>query len=229
MTPARKAARIAYWMAPSLVCLLVYRSGFAAWFRADDFAWLGLTLRVHNFRDLLDMLVLPAAEGTFRPWSERAFFMAGFSLFGLDAVPFRILIFATQFANLVLVATIGNPPHRTARRGILGGPLLGGERCADRALGMDLGLQPGDVRIFPAAGLLLSAAFGGSRRRRRLTPRDTLPDPAVDRLPGRFRSAGTEPGLPRPGRQLHLLVRSRAIPPHPADVHRVRAVYRRPQ
>ena len=114
MTPARKAARIAYWMAPSLVCLLVYRSGFAAWFRADDFAWLGLTLRVHNFRDLLDMLVLPAAEGTFRPWSERAFFMAGFSLFGLDAVPFRILIFATQFANLVLVATIGN--RLTGRR-----------------------------------------------------------------------------------------------------------------
>ena len=107
MNPDRKAARIAYWIAPSLLCLLVYRRGFSAWFRADDFAWLGLALRVHNFRDLLDMLVLPAAQGTFRPWSERAFFMAGFTLFGLHATPFRIVIFATQFANLVLVAAIG--------------------------------------------------------------------------------------------------------------------------
>ena len=28
MNPARKAARIAYWVAPSLVCLLVYWRGF---------------------------------------------------------------------------------------------------------------------------------------------------------------------------------------------------------
>src|SRR6202035_3797874 len=33
--------------------------------------------------------------------------MAGFGLFGLDALPFRIVIFATQFANLALVASIG--------------------------------------------------------------------------------------------------------------------------
>src|SRR6185369_3599656 len=42
-----------------------------------------------------------------RPLSERAFFMAGFSLFGLDALPFKIVVFATQFANLALVASIG--------------------------------------------------------------------------------------------------------------------------
>ena len=33
--------------------------------------------------------------------------MLGFGLFGLDALPFQIVIFATQFANLVLVASIG--------------------------------------------------------------------------------------------------------------------------
>jgi hypothetical protein len=114
MNPVRKAAGIAYWVAPSLVCLLVYWHGFRAWFRADDFVWLALTQDVHNFRELLNALFLPAAQGTFRPWSERAFFMAGFTLFGLDAVPFRIVIFATQFANLVLVATIGN--RLTGRR-----------------------------------------------------------------------------------------------------------------
>ncbi|HLK64874.1 MAG TPA: hypothetical protein VKU19_15630 [Bryobacteraceae bacterium] len=107
MKPAHRAERIAYWALPSLLCLLVFRSGFSAWFRADDFAWLGLTARVHNVRDLLDALFLPAAQGTFRPLSERAFFMGLFSLFGLDAAPFRVVIFATQFANLALVAAIG--------------------------------------------------------------------------------------------------------------------------
>jgi hypothetical protein len=114
MNPAPRAVRSAYWTVPSLLCLLIYWRGFTAWFRADDFAWLGLATEVHSFRDLLGKLFLPAAQGTFRPWSERAFFMAGFSLFGLDAMPFRIVIFATQFANLVLVAAIGS--RLTGRR-----------------------------------------------------------------------------------------------------------------
>lgn len=114
MNPSRKAVWWAYWTLPSLLCLLIYWRGFTAWFRADDFAWLGLTLRLHTFQDLLETLFLPAAQGTFRPWSERAFFMAGFSLFGLDVLPFRIVIFATQFANLVLVAAIGS--RLTGRR-----------------------------------------------------------------------------------------------------------------
>src|ERR1035441_8700425 len=49
----------------------------------------------------------PQAQGTIRPLSERAFFMLGFSLFGLDALPFKMVVFATQFANLALVTSIG--------------------------------------------------------------------------------------------------------------------------
>jgi|GEM_PF-258561 len=97
----------AWWIAPSLLCLLLYWPGFTAWFRADDFAWLGVGLYIRNFHDFLAAMFSPQAQGTIRPWSERAFFMAGFSLFGLDALPFRIVIFATQFANLALIATIG--------------------------------------------------------------------------------------------------------------------------
>src|SRR5450432_4666746 len=97
----------AWWILPSLLCLLLYWPAFTAWFRADDFAWLGVGLYIRNFHDFLTAMFSPQAQGTIRPWSERAFFMAGFSLFGLNALPFRIVVFATQFANLALVATIG--------------------------------------------------------------------------------------------------------------------------
>jgi hypothetical protein len=98
------------WLLPAVLaalCLLIYWRGFTAWFRADDFAWLGAGLRVRNLHELLRALFSPQAEGTIRPWSERAFFMGGFALFGLDALPFRIVVFATQFVNLWLVVWLG--------------------------------------------------------------------------------------------------------------------------
>jgi hypothetical protein len=99
--------RAAYWLVPSLLCLALYWRGFTAWFRADDFAWLGTGLYIQNFHDFLVAIFAPQAQGTIRPLSERVFFMLGFSLFGLDALPFKIVVFATQFANLALVASIG--------------------------------------------------------------------------------------------------------------------------
>ena len=117
MSPARGGARLAaysgrlasaaFWLAPSLLCLALYWRGFTAWFRADDFAWLGTGIYIQNFHDFLLAIFAPQAQGTIRPLSERAFFMLGFSLFGLDALPFKIVVFATQFANLALVASIG--------------------------------------------------------------------------------------------------------------------------
>ncbi|HWB83714.1 MAG TPA: hypothetical protein VG675_06215 [Bryobacteraceae bacterium] len=98
----------AYWIVPMLACLALYWHGFTAWFRGDDFAWLSLGLRVHNFQDLLNALFTPRAQGTIRPLSERAFFLAGYGLFGLNPLPFRLVVFATQFANLALVAAIGS-------------------------------------------------------------------------------------------------------------------------
>ena len=98
---------MAWWTVPSLVCLLIHWQGFTAWFRADDFAWLSNFDRIHSFHDLLVILFLPQAQGTIRPFSERAFFVVGYGLFGLDSLPFRIVIFATQFAALALVALAG--------------------------------------------------------------------------------------------------------------------------
>ena len=110
MSPERGRARLAsaaFWLAPSLLCLALYWRGFTAWFRADDFAWLGTGLYIQNFHDFLLAIFAPQAQGTIRPLSERAFFMLGFSLFGLDALPFKMVVFATQFANLALVTSIG--------------------------------------------------------------------------------------------------------------------------
>jgi hypothetical protein len=102
-----RARTVAWWTVPSLLCLLLHWQGFTAWFRADDFAWLSNFNRIHSFHDLLVILFLPQAQGTIRPLSERAFFVIGYGLFGLDSLPFRIVIFATQFAALALAALVG--------------------------------------------------------------------------------------------------------------------------
>ena len=103
----KRAAGAAVWILPPLLCLAVYRYGFLAWFRADDFAWLGVGLDLHGWRDFLLALFEPRSQGTIRPWSERLFFMALYGAFGLDPLPFRVIIFATQFANLSLIQWIG--------------------------------------------------------------------------------------------------------------------------
>jgi hypothetical protein len=109
MTYSRKqrALAVLYWTTPSLICLALHWRSFDAWFRADDFAWLGVGLNVSDFRGLLHALFAPSPHGTVRPLSERAFFLAAYRVFGMDPLPFRVVAFATQFANLALVAAIG--------------------------------------------------------------------------------------------------------------------------
>ncbi|MCL5746504.1 MAG: glycosyltransferase family 39 protein [Acidobacteria bacterium] len=103
MTRAKSAA---FWIAPPLVCLALYWYGLTAWFQADDFAWLRNAHLVNGWDDFWRAMFVPKAQGTIRPWSERGFFLLFYWLFGLDALPFRIWAFLTQFANLTLVAAI---------------------------------------------------------------------------------------------------------------------------
>jgi hypothetical protein len=100
-------ARAAYWVIPALVCLLVHWRGFTAWFQSDDFVWLGIYRGGHGLHDLLRALFVPGEAGHIRPWSERLIFIVQYGLFGLNPLPFRVMVFALQFANLALVMTIG--------------------------------------------------------------------------------------------------------------------------
>ncbi len=102
----RRAGSAAYWLVPSAICLALYWSGVWVWFQQDDFAWLSLEQKVHGWRDLAWALFAPMAQGTVRTWSERVFFLASTSLFGLDPLPLRLWAIGTQLANLVLLSAV---------------------------------------------------------------------------------------------------------------------------
>jgi hypothetical protein len=92
---------------PSILCLVLYWPGLLAWFQQDDFVWLNLPNQAHGWDGLLRALFQPSpVQGSWRPLSERAFFLAFGVLFGPDPLPYRIWVFLTQFANLALLSSI---------------------------------------------------------------------------------------------------------------------------
>jgi len=98
--------RAVWWTLPSLLCLALYWYGLKCWFAQDDFAWLSLHFDVQDLKGLWRNLFTPMAQGTIRFLSERGFFLLFYWLFGMDALPYRIFVFATQVANLVLLASV---------------------------------------------------------------------------------------------------------------------------
>jgi hypothetical protein len=114
-----RVARISYWLFPFLLCLAVFWNGLRTWFWQDDFAWLIQRHTIHSVMDLPRVLFAPMAQGTFRFLSERVFFLTFYSLFGLDALPFRIFVFLTQFANLVLLSSLTYRLTRSRLAGLL--------------------------------------------------------------------------------------------------------------
>jgi hypothetical protein len=102
----RVAGKWLYWLFPPLFCVYVYWYALNGWFQQDDFVWLGLLRSVHSARDLLLALFKPTIHGTWRPWSDRAFFLGFRALFGLKGLPYHIWIFLTQFANLALISLV---------------------------------------------------------------------------------------------------------------------------
>ena len=102
----RKLLTAAYWTVPSILCLALYWPGLLAWFQQDDFVWLNLPNQAHQWDGLLRTLFQPTVQGTWRPLSERAFFLAFGAMFGSDALPYRIWVFLTMFANLALLQSV---------------------------------------------------------------------------------------------------------------------------
>ena len=95
-----------YWSVPPLLCLIIYWPGFLAWFQDDDFAFLGLLPNIHSWGDLSHALFQPTVGGSWRPLSDRAYFLSLEALFGINPLPFHIVSFLTQFVNLALISVI---------------------------------------------------------------------------------------------------------------------------
>jgi len=117
--------RLSGWILPVVLCWAVFWPGIQTWFLRDDFAWLGLRLELQSWADLPRILFEPRAQGTIRPWSERAFFLVLSGIYGLDGLPFRVVAFLTQALNLVLLSWVAKRLTGSTAAGILAAALWG--------------------------------------------------------------------------------------------------------
>ena len=101
-----RSRQLIYYGLPMLFCVALHEIALRTWFFQDDFAWLALRLDIGSPADILPALFSPKAEGTIRTLSERLYFLILPSLFGLDIVPFKIVTFLTQLANIALLIQI---------------------------------------------------------------------------------------------------------------------------
>ena len=101
-----RAQHYVWRVLPLLLLLGFYWPGLTNWFYQDDFGWLNLPRDVHSFRDLGPALFAPKAHGNMRPLGDNAYFLVFSSVFGVNALPFRIWVFAVQMMSLVLLGSI---------------------------------------------------------------------------------------------------------------------------
>jgi len=89
---------------PIALFLALYWRGLWCWFHTDDFSLLRMARLPADefFAGLLE----PRAQGTYRPLSERLYFYFFYGWFGLNAFPYRVLVFVTQGLNLVLFSRL---------------------------------------------------------------------------------------------------------------------------
>jgi hypothetical protein len=99
-------SNLAWWALPVAVLLAVHGWGLAAWFQQDDFAWLGLARDWNEGGSLAALLFKPSQHGTWRPLSERAYFLFFPTVFGWHSWPMRAWAFLTQAGSLVLLQAI---------------------------------------------------------------------------------------------------------------------------
>ncbi len=89
----------------SLFLLGFYWRGLSTWFYQDDFGWLHLGPAT-DFGDLLAILFAPKAHGNIRPWSENLFFFGLKGIFGVNPLPFRIVVFLTAILDIALLSAL---------------------------------------------------------------------------------------------------------------------------
>jgi len=99
--------KVPFWrVLPPLFLVWFYRLGLDTWFYQDDFGWLNVRRGIRGWADVLPAIFAPKAHGNMRPLSETGFFTLFSAVFGVEALPFRIAVFATQAAALVLLGAV---------------------------------------------------------------------------------------------------------------------------
>jgi hypothetical protein len=93
------------------------------WFQQTDFIWLDLRNHVTNVQTFLRAMCSPMAQGTFRPLSERGFFLLFTEIFGFRSFPYRLLAFLNQFLNVLLLMLVTRKLTKSALAGFVA-PLL---------------------------------------------------------------------------------------------------------
>ncbi|MBV8844888.1 MAG: hypothetical protein JO307_18940, partial [Bryobacterales bacterium] len=111
--------RTAYYLCAPVVCLALFWKGLFTWFRLDDFAFLGLASTVHDFPSLGHALFHPVAQGTVRVISDRLFFLSLYTMFGVRAGPFHVVIWVLWFIALALITEIGTRITGSRAAGLL--------------------------------------------------------------------------------------------------------------
>jgi hypothetical protein len=105
------------WFAPLLFLGWRYHASFRIWFREDDFPLLAFVRQAHGFHGFLTTMFAPYAQGTIRPWSERLPFLLSYRLFGYDCAPFRIAVFITAAADMLLIGWMARRITRSTAAG----------------------------------------------------------------------------------------------------------------
>jgi hypothetical protein len=98
--------RAVLWLGPPLLFLWVQWYGLISGFLADDFAWLQLHLRWAEGANIWRLIFAPAEHGTWRPFSERSYFLFLGALFPSNPLPFRLIAYATQIGSILLLGSI---------------------------------------------------------------------------------------------------------------------------
>jgi hypothetical protein len=111
---------IARFAPAPLIGLLLYWRVPLLWFQNDDFTWLSLERDMRE-NGLAHALFTPFAQGTVRVLGDRLFFLACSGLFGIHALPYRLLELGTWVIALTLMVLIGEE---------LMGETLAGSRAA---------------------------------------------------------------------------------------------------
>ncbi len=91
------------WLIPVVLFAAVCWPALQCFYFADDFAWLSIARLHAEGQSLAELIFKPASHGTWRPFSERLTFYLEETLFPGNPLPFHLLVFLTQAANLVLL------------------------------------------------------------------------------------------------------------------------------